>query len=364
MRITRLRAYHQHQPFRDGPYATAAGRATAFESTVVALTTDEGLTGWGEMAPLGAFYAPAFSAGARAGVDELAPLVVGSALTHPRQLMHRLDAHMRGHPYVKSAIDMAAWDLLARASDRPLCDALGGRYGDTVALYRPVPPRARAVEAALAYVQEGYRRLQIKVGGDPLADAERVRAVRASVPEHVVLFADANGAWTTGQARRFLRHTRDLDISVEQPCATHAECAAVRRDCPHPLILDETIDSLQALVQAARDGVADGVTLKLSRLGGITRTVLLRDAAAELNLPATIEDTGGGTIDTAAILHASLSTPEPVRIHTVDFSSWIMTDNATGLPAAVGGGISAPEGPGLGVEVDLDALGEPFLTSG
>ena len=89
MRITGLRAYHQHQPLRDGPYATAGGRATAFESTVVALATDEGLTGWGEMAPLGSFYSPAFSAGARAGIGELAPLVVGSRLTHPRELMLR-----------------------------------------------------------------------------------------------------------------------------------------------------------------------------------------------------------------------------------------------------------------------------------
>ena len=71
--------------------------------------------------------------------------------------------------------------------------------------------------------------------------------------------------------------------------------------CPHPLVLDECIDSLPALLAAKRDGVADGVTIKIARVGGVGPAALLRDVAVDLALPVTVEDTGGSDIDTAAI---------------------------------------------------------------
>lgn len=359
--MTRIRAYRQWQPFRDGDYGTAGGAASGFDSLIVAIETDHQIVGWGEMAPLGAFYSPAFAEGARAGIQKLAPLLVGRELTHPRDLLKHLDQHMKGHPYIKSALDMAAWDLTAKAAGVPLHQAIGGVPG-TVDLYRPMPHHLPP-EAAIRYTKEGYRRLQVKVGADPASDAERVREIRELASPDVVVFADANGAWTTAQARTFLSATRDLDITIEQPCATIEECSAIRGQCPHPLILDESVDSLRTLLRAVNGHVADGVTLKLSRLGGITPTILLRDVAAELGVPMTIEDTGGATIDTAAVVHASLGIPQALRIHTCDFQTWVTVDNATGMPEAENGSIAAPAGPGLGVNVDTDALSDPFFTT-
>ena len=202
--------------------------------------------------------------------------------------------------------------------------------------------------SAAAYVDAGYRRIQVKVGGEPAQDVERVHAVRAAVPAGVVLFCDANGAWTTGQARAFLRATPDLEITLEQPCMSYDDCRAVRPHCPHPLVLDECIDSLPALLAAHRDGVADGVTIKIARVGGVGPAALLRDVAVDLGLPVTVEDTGGSDIDTAAMAHLSLSTPEELRIHTVDFNAWVTVGNATGMPPAEDGRLRAPDGPGPG----------------
>ena len=112
----------------------------------------------------------------------------------------------------------------------------------------------------------------------------------------------------------------------------------MRGQCPHPLVLDECIDSLPALLAAQRDGVADGVTIKIARVGGVGPAALLRDVAVDLGLPVTVEDTGGSDIDTA----------------------WVTVGNATGMPPAVDGKLRAPDGPGLGVEVQLEELGEPF----
>jgi L-alanine-DL-glutamate epimerase-like enolase superfamily enzyme len=366
VKVTGIRAYRQSQPFREARYGTSGGSESGFDSLIVAIDTDDGFTGWGEMAPLGSFYSPAFAAGARAGIEELAPLLVGLTLTHPGHILRLLDRTLQGHPYIKSAIDMACWDILAQRANQPLCELTGGRDGDGVPLYRAIPltdPDA-AVQRAQTHVDQGYRRLQIKVGGSPLADAERLTMIRDALDPDIVLFADANGAWTTHQARRFLAASTHLDIALEQPCATIAECRAIRAHCPHPMILDESIDSLEALLRAHHDGVADGVTLKISRLGGITRTLLLRDVATELGIPVTIEDTGGGTIDTAAILHLAHSTPRHLQIHTLDFNSWITTDHGTGIPEPRDGHISAPIDPGLGITVQPETLGEPFMVLG
>ena len=362
MRITRVAAYRQLQPFRDGPYTCRGQSEDGTDSTIVVLETDSGLTGTGEMAPLGAFYAPAFAAATRAGVAELAPLLIGADPREPGRVRRALDHAMLGQPAVKSALDMALHDLAAQAAGVSLCAYLGGRHGEAVDLYRSVSqaPPAEMARSAAVYVAAGYRRIQVKVGGDPAEDVERVHAVRAAVPADVVLFCDANGAWTTGQARAFLRDTRDLGITVEQPCMSYDDCRAVRPQCPHPFVLDECIDTLPALLAAHRDGVADGVTIKIARVGGVGPAALLRDVAVELGLPVTVEDTGGSDIDTAAMAQLSLSTPEELRIHTVDFNAWVTVGNATGMPPAAGGTLRAPEGPGLGVEVQIDALGEPF----
>jgi L-alanine-DL-glutamate epimerase-like enolase superfamily enzyme len=335
----------------------------AFDSLIVALDTDEGVRGFGEMAVISPVYADSFAGGAQAGVGELAPILLGADPTQPRRVLATLDGAMRGQPYVKSALDIACWDVTARAAGRPLCEALGARYGDGVPLYNvvTVSPVDDAVALARTLVAEGYGRLQVKVGTVPEADAERLAAVRDAVGDGIVLFADANGAFTTADARRFLRATRDLDYTLEQPCRTYAECASLRGACDRPLVLDESIVTLADLLRAQREGVADGVTVKLQRVGGITRAALLRDVGVELGLGVTVEDAGGASLATAAVVHVGLGTPERQRVHTCDFHTWVSVDHGSGLPPRSDGAQPAPPGAGLGIDVDLDALGEPVL---
>jgi cis-L-3-hydroxyproline dehydratase len=361
--VTRLRAYRQVQPFRRGDYAMGHVGSAAFDSLLVAIDTDEGVTGWGEMAVISPAYAESFASGAQAGVRDLAPVVLAADPTQPRALLARLDAAMRGQPYVKSALDVACWDLTARAAGRPLCEVLGGRHGEAVPLYAVVTisPVEDAVELAHELVAEGYRRLQVKVGTAPEVDAERLAAVRAAVGGEIVLFADANGSFTAGAARRFLRATRHLEYTLEQPCRTYAECASLRGDCDRPLVLDESIVSLDDVLRAHRDRVADGITVKLQRVGGITRGALLRDVAVELGIEVTVEDAGGASLATAAVVHLGLGTPERLRVHTCDFHTWVTVDHATGLPPRQEGRQAPPAGAGLGIDVEVDALGVPVL---
>jgi len=363
MKITRLSAFRQLQPFRDGPYVCSGGRVeTGFDSLLVRLQAADGSEGWGEMAPLGANYDPSFAEGARAALPVLSSVVLGSDATAPAVLARRMDVAMKGHPYAKAAIDMAGGDLLGRLTGLSLAQLTGGADGDSVRLYRSVPvagPEAMAERARL-YVREGYLRLQVKVGNDPREDVERLTAVAAAVGPGIVLFCDANGGWGPASARIFIQATRSLDYVLEQPCATYEQTLAIRGACDRPLVLDETIEDLATLRRALADGLADGITIKIARVGGITKARLIRDVAADAGLMVTVEDTGGAEIDTAAMVLLSLSTPAHLRQHTVDFNNWVTVGNADGLPPCGNGLIRPPTGPGLGLTVREGALGAPI----
>ncbi len=362
--IASITLYRQWQPFRDGTYTCSGGRsAEGFDSTIVEIVTRDGERGYGETAPLGAFYDPAFAAGGRAAMMELAPRLIGERASGIEALNRRMDLLLKGHPYAKAGIDMALWDLAGRRADLSLAAMTGGAAGTTIALYRSVSqeaPDAMARRAA-KYVAEGYRRLQVKVGLDVNDDIARLEAVRGTVPADTVLFCDANGSWGAAETRRFLMATRNLDYTLEQPCAGYDENLAIRRATDRPLVLDETIDSVDVLLRAMADGLVDGITVKLARVGGLTKAKLIRDIAIARNLKITIEDTGGAQLDTAAYSALMLSTPEELRQHTVDFHNWVTVSNGNAQFVIRDGVMAPPQGPGLGVEVDPASFGEPLF---
>ncbi len=181
MKISAIRVYQVDLPLVEGRYSWSEGKfVEVFDSTVVELLTDDGNVGYGEVCPLGPFYLPAFGAGARAGIAELAATIIGQDPTAIGPINQLMDRALLGHPYVKSAIDMACWDILGKAANMPICHLLGGRYGEDVVLYRAISQRPAAEMAAnvASYRSQGYRRFQLKVGGHANEDIERIRAVR------------------------------------------------------------------------------------------------------------------------------------------------------------------------------------------
>src|SRR5579859_2336339 len=360
MRITRITAFCVELPLHEGSYKWSGGKAVeVFDSTVVEVLTDAGVTGWGEVCPLGPFYLPAYADGVRAGIRELGPHLLGENPLELAKLNHRMDAALKGHPYVKSGIDMACWDILVKASGLPLCVLLGGRYGDAVRLYRAISqesPEAMTDKVA-GYRAEGYRRFQLKVGGDPLVDIERIRAVAANLMPGDRLIADANTGWLMHDALRVVRAVRDVDVYIEQPCSTYEECLTIRRHCDHPFVLDEVIDSIDVLLRGHADRAMDVVNLKISKLGGLTKTKQVRDLCVALGVAMTLEDSWGGDITTAAIAHLAHSTPEPFRFTATDFNSYVTVSTAEGAPKRIDGCMSASTGPGLGITPRMEVLG-------
>ena len=367
MKITRILAYRVELPLVETTYKWSGGKSvTVFDSTIVAVETDTGLVGYGEVCPLGPFYLPAYAEGVRAGLRELGPHLLGEDPRQLAKLNHRMDAALKGHPYVKSGIDIACWDILGKSTGMPVCELMGGRYGESVRLYRAISQESPDEMAAKVegYRAEGYTRFQLKVGGDPDVDIARIFAVAAKLQAGDRLVADANTGWVQHEAVRIVKAVRDVDVYIEQPCLTYEECLAVRRQCPHPFVLDENIDSLDMLVRAKSDLAMDVVNLKISKLGGLTRIKQARDLCVSMGIAMTLEDSWGGDITTAAIAHLAHSTPEEFRFTSTDFNSYVTVSNADGAPQRKKGFMAASSAPGLGISPKMEVLGKPVVVVG
>src|SRR3954463_13054542 len=340
MKIARILAYRVELPLHETTYKWSGGKSVAiFDSTIVRVETDEGLVGHGEVCPLGPFYLPAYAEGVRAGLRELGPHLIGADPRQLGKLNRAMDAALKGHPYVKSGIDIACWDLLGQSTGLPICELLGGRYGEDVPLYRAISQQSPDEMAAkvAGYRAEGYRRFQLKVGGDPDVDIERIRSVSNELQTGDRLVADANTGWVRHEAIRVAKAVNDVDVYIEQPCLTYEECLAVRRQISHPFLLDENIDDLVVLLRARADLAMDVVNLKISKLGGLTKIKQARDLCVSMGIAMTLEDSWGGDITTAAIAHLAHSTPEELRFTATDFNSYVTVSTAEGAPQRVKG---------------------------
>lgn len=361
MKIARIFAHRVELPLVEGDYKWSGGKSVSvFDSTIVGVETDCGLVGYGEVCPLGPFYLPAYAAGVRAGLCELGPHLIGLDPRELSKLNQRMDAALKGHPYVKSGIDIACWDILGQSTQLPVCLLLGGRFGESVRLYRAISQQTpeQMAQNVQGYRDQGYTRFQLKVGGDPDTDIQRIHEVRSMLRSTDRLVADANTGWTQHEAMRVVRAVQDIDVYIEQPCLTYEECLAVRRHTSHPFVLDENIDSLDMLLRGKADLAMDVVNLKISKLGGLTKTKQARDLCVSMGIAMTLEDSWGGDIITAAIAHLAHSTPEEFRFTSTDFNSYVSVSTASGAPQREQGFMAASTAPGLGITPRMEVLGK------
>lgn len=364
MKIDRIRVYRLDYRLVDEKYSwsndlyieTVAGM-------IVRIDTDEGLFGYGEVCPLGPTYMDAFAAGVPAAVTELAPSLLGRDPRQLNKLNEIMDLALGGHNYAKSPIDVACWDILGRSAGLPVATLLGGRTRDAFPPYRAIPQRAPELmaEDVLKYKAKGYRRFQLKVGGDLHQDIERIRRCRGVLATDDLLVADANTGWTPHEALRLVNAVREIDVYIEQPCRTLEECLTVRRHTDLPFVLDEVIRGIEPLAGAIAQGAMDAVNLKISRLGGLTKARACRDLCQSFGIAMTLEDSWGGDIATAAIAHFAGSTREEFYLSSTDFNSYVDISVAADAPRMADGLIPVPEGPGLGIAVDESALGSAIV---
>jgi cis-L-3-hydroxyproline dehydratase len=365
MKITAIKAWQIDLPLKEGRYSWSNGNfVEVFDTTVVAVETDAGITGYAECCPLGSAYLPAYALGVRSGLVEIGPKLIGRDPADLNGLNRHMDAVLRGHAYVKAPIDIACWDILGKLTGLPLHTLLGGAAQDKITLYRAISQQSPEEMAAkiAGYRAEGYTRFQLKVGGNADEDIARIRAARDILAPSDVLVADANTGWTRAEAARVVAAVADLDIYIEQPCATYAECLSIRRRTSRPFVLDEVVDGAAMLVRGLADDAMDVINLKISKVGGLTKARLMRDLCVASGIPMTIEDTWGGDITTAAIAHLARTTPAEFCFTATDFNSYVTRPLADGAPTRVDGLMTTTDAPGLGIEPLIESFGPAAIT--
>ncbi len=368
MKITKIECYQIDLPYAGGVYQLSGDRTYhAFDATIVRLETDTGLEGYGESTPFGANYIAAHAGGVRAGLGEIAPLLIGQDPRRVDRINDLMDQTLAGHHHAKTPVDIACWDLFGKFTGLPVCELLGGSTDTAMPVISsihagdPDDMRSRVAD----YRDRGYRGHSIKIGaaddeGGPLLDAERVRACLSDRQPGEYFLADANGGMTPEMVKRFLRLLpEDADLVLEAPCASWAESASVRRHCSLPIVLDELVQTDQDIIHLIRHDLADGIGLKISKAGGLTHARRHRDMATAAGLTMSVQDTVGSTIAFAGIAHLGQTVNARWLRCILDCRDMVTLETARFDAPLINGGIRVPKTPGLGLTVDRSLLGEP-----
>lgn len=364
MRINRITVWQLDLPLHK-PYWLSGGRLKfeQLDSTIVRIDTDDGISGWGEGCPWGVTYLPAFGKGIRAGIEELAPLLIGEDPRQADSINRAMDLALPGHPYVKSALDIACWDIAAKAAGLPLCELLGAREPDPVPIASSVSTGSpqEMLDEVQRFRDLGYRVHSCKVGADVHQDIERINLLAANERAGEIIFYDVNRAWLPREAITVMNSVSGLTSWFEQPCETLDEIAQVRRQTSYPIGVDEGLHFFADLVRIQRDGIAEVVNIKINRVGGLTKARRLRDFCMATGITMLIMDTGGTVVSDTGVAHFAQTIPAPFCQGVWSCQEMVSVDPAPGLGVRnVDGCFSAPDLPGLGVEPELRLLGDPI----
>lgn len=369
MKITELHVYSHQLPVRNGPYIMANAKVWSLDTTLVKLVTDTGLVGWGETCPVGPTYAPSHALGARAALMEMGQGLIGANPLQPVLLHRHMNSLLNGHRYAKAAVDMAAYDILGKATGLRVADLLGGAVTDSVPSYYAtgVGEPDDIARIAAEKVKEGYPRLQVKISGRPVEiDIAVLRKVWEVIRgKGVRLAADGNRGMPTRDALRLSRECPDIPFIMEQPCNTVEELAAIRGQVHHGIYLDENGEDLATVIRVAGQGIVDGFGMKVTRIGGLQPMTTFRDICEARNLPHTCDDAWGGDIIAAACTHIGATVSPRLQEGVWLAAPYIEGnyDSRNGITIA-GGHIKLPEGPGLGVVPDEGIFGAPTASFG
>ncbi len=368
--IARIDVFSYDLTYAHGDYVMSGNRTIrTLSSTVVRVTTTDGVEGYGEVCPLGSNYLPGFPGGAVPAIAEFARSLLGLDVENLSLINETMDTVLSGHGYAKSAVDIACWDAYGKVVGQPVYTLLGGRRVEDVPLYVAIPLASSEdmVDHVLARRAEGVHRFQLKVGAAPREDVARVSTIVNATEANDVIVADANCGWALQDAVVAARLLDPFDrVYLEQPCRTLEECLVVRERCDLPMILDEIIVDPLALLRAYDARAMEGINLKISRVGGLTKARKMRDLCEALGLRMTIEDTWGGDLTTAAVSHLAASTGAEALFAASYMNDWVMEHVAGYAPRSQSGRgvVTGAHAPGLGIEVDPALLGEPQLTTG
>ena len=340
----------------------------------------DGTVGWGEAPVLkdwgGDFgrYFGETPGTTREVIDRyLAPAAKAGPAENFIALHERMDLAVKGFPYAKGAVEMAAYDLVGRSLGVPVHTLLGGRARDWIPVTHSIGllDIDEAVEECRQVVDEGIRTIKLKVGVDPDRDVTLVRRVREAVGEGVDLCVDANSGYRTPhEAIQIVRRMEAFRLKyVEQPVAGIARLARVARAIDAPVMADESAWNKHDALDIAKEGEIDIVSIYTTKPGGLYRAMEVAAVASAAGIVCNVNgsvETGVGNLANihlaAAAAPAALSCVVPVSTPAAELGGQVAGIYYADDFLARGmvfrdGAIQVPTAPGMGVEIDVEKVG-------
>ena len=356
MKIERVEIREIRMRLRE-PFEISTGVSHDRRVLLVALRS-EGITAWGECV---AGETPAYSYETTDTAWSILtglilPRVAGAVMETAADLGPVFEG-IRGHPMAKAAVEMAAWDLEAKAGGGSLASLLGGTRGSVpVGVSIGLQPTDEELHGKVAdYIAEGYQRIKVKI--KPGRDVAMLQGLRDRYPD-VPLMADANSAYSLEDLPR-LRELDALDLTmIEQPLAhdDYLDHARLQNEMATPICLDESIRSVRDARLALEIGACRIINIKPGRVGGLSSAKSIHDLCVERHMPVwcggMLESGVGRAHNVALAALPGFTLPGDISASRRYWSQDIVTPEFT----LDGGAVAVPSGPGIGVEVREDLL--------
>jgi len=322
MKIDRIRVGESVIPLKR-PFVTALRRVENLESIVVCVGSDTGLTGYGETAPTEAITGESREH-ILEGLVLLRQELAGKEMADFDGLIEQIKTLLPDHPNARSAMEIALYDLAAQDAGVPLVEYLGGEIvpletGITISLGET----DAMVEQARQAVADGFSSLKIKLGADPDEDIERVTAIHEALGDRVHLKLDANQGWRADEAIGFLQELGRRGIPtelIEQPLPRDdlAGLAEVRRHSAIPILVDESVFTLEDAVRVLEAEAADRINIKLDKCGGISEALAIADLCTERGVKCMMGCMLEGAVSVGAAAHVAAARPETITMIDLD----------------------------------------------
>ncbi len=335
------------------PFVISLGVIDTADTVYVRITTDAGLTGYGEGAGIG-FVTGETPDTVLGAVAAFEPLLVGHSPYAVEHLHRAMDALLVGNGAAKAAVDLALHDLMAKAAGLPLYRFLGGvdpvvETDMTIGLGDPDWMAAKAA----ALVAEGYREIKVKAGSNEAVDRAAIAAIRAAAPT-AHLKVDANQGWTVPQGLAMLRFYEGFGVgAVEQPLP-HWDLdglAYLRARSPIPIMADEACFTPHQAAQIVRHQAADTINIKLMKCGGIHRALQINALAEAAGVTCMLGCMLESRLSIAAGAHLVAARPNFIYADLDsfrDFDDSALIERAFGFEAPH---IRLTEASGIGVDL-------------
>jgi L-alanine-DL-glutamate epimerase-like enolase superfamily enzyme len=364
MKITEIEPIPLRLPFAQ-PFKISQGARETLETLIVRVHTDEGIVGIGEtQAWRRQGSAELLWSLVRTIKDHFEPLIAGRSPFDIGGILKTLNEALYNTLYAQAAVADALYDIAGKAVGLPVHKLLAGECRDRVrigGLLAMKPTVGELIESAQSFYERGFRHFGLKIGIDPKLDLANVVALRERFGDRVVLRVDANGALTYDAALALLKKLEPYDIDVaEQPIAIWdlEGLAALCRATSIPIMADESVSTDHSLLEVIRRRAATVMQTKIAKNGGMYRVWRLWALASAAGMRIYPGNHPSTSVATAAVAQLCGAWPGPLMegVFAVGVSGALGADIVTEPIVPVNGEIRVPSGPGLGVELDPDAI--------